>query len=403
MKKKMMSLALALVMCLSLCVPAFAVETDSAPHVTQNNVINLACNTATQLLEDYYDVTNVSGEITNIEATSGEVNYVVSVSYTTQIKAKTPDDAPYIQGILAAMEDLTDESELQRANDYLTIWRGELEREHIGKELSHNAEFIVSVPLLLKSSNSDINSNEFLNTLSVENAEVKVHTYDELHSSASRAVYVDEPLTSFVPTAQEVMENARNDVSNIISGSSSNQARGARASSMSRAQELDRVDAASYATQENNFPTGHRPDGSKYAHYDSDCANFVSQCYSAGGVEQAGVWYDDSSCWNLTGGPRKLKNHYGITDYMLDNDIVFHAGTGTWNRAFAGSIMYFPKSLTKQAHVGIITSNDGQTAYYSAHTRNHRDEPFPDHYKKVMDFYIPVWDSHTGTWTPQNF
>ncbi|WP_312636527.1 amidase domain-containing protein [Oscillibacter sp.] len=401
MKKKMMSLALALVMCLSLCVPAFAVENDNAPHVTQNNVTNLACNTATQLLEDYYDVTNVSGEITNVEATSGEVNYVVDVSYTTQIKAKTPDDAPYIQGILAAMEDLTDESELQRANDYLTIWRGELEREHIGKELSHNAEFIVSVPLLLKSSNSDINSNEFLNTLSVENAEVKVHTYDELHSSASRAVYVDEPLSSFVPTAQEAMENARNDVSNIISGNSSNQVRGVRASSTSRAQELDRVDAAYYAKQESNFPIGHRPDGSKYAHYDSDCANFVSQCYSAGGVAQDSVWYDDSSCWNLTGGPRKSPGHYGITDYMLENDIVFHAGTGTWNRAFAGSIMYYPTSLTEQAHVGIITSNDGQTAYYSAHTSNHRNEKMSDYYKTVMDFYIPVWDSHTGTWTPQ--
>lgn len=401
MKKKMMSLALALVMCISLCVPAFAVETEGTPHVNRNNVINLACDTATQLLEDYYEVTNVSGEITNVEATLSGVNIVVNVSYTTKIRAETPDDAPYIQGILAAMEDITDESQLQRANDYLTIWRGELEREHIGKELSHNAEFLVSVPLLIKASNSNINSDEFLNTLSVENAEVKIHTYDELHSSASRAVYVDEPLSSFVPTAQEVMENARNDVSNIISGSSSNQARGARASSTSRAQELDRVDAAYYAKQPSNFPTGHRPDGSQYAHYSSDCANFVSQCYSAGGVVQDGVWYDDSSCWKLTGGPRKSPGHYGITDYMLDNDIVVHAGTGTWNRAFAGSIMYFPSSLTDEAHVGIITSNDGQTAYYSAHTTDHCNIKMSDYYKTVMDFYIPVWDSYTGKWTPQ--
>ena len=85
----------------------------------------------------------------------------------------------------------------------------------------------------------------------------------------------------------------------------------------------------------------------------------------------------------------------------LDNDIVFHGGTDSWSRAFAGSIMYYPESLTEEAHVGIVTSNDGQCVYYSAHITDHCNEHMSDYYKDVMDFYIPVWDSYTGTWTPQ--
>lgn len=398
MTKKLATLTVALLMCLSLSVPAYAESTDDTSYAEKNNVVNYVCDTVTKLLDDYYEVSNVSGEIESIEETLNEVNIVVCVSYTTKIRAEKPDDAPYIRGILAAMEDITDEGELQKANDYLTIWRGELAREHIGKELPHNASFLVSIPMQRKTVNSNINSEEVFNTLSTENAEVKIHTYDEFLSSDNHAVYVDEPLSSFVPTAQEVMQNARNDVRDIISGSNSSLLREA---GTERAKELIREDAAYYAKQESNFPTGHRPDGSEYAHYRSDCANFVSQCYSAGGVEQIGVWYEDSPCWKLTGGPRKLEGHYGIVDYMLENKIVFHAGTGTWNRAFAGSIMYYPKSLTDEAHVGIITSNDGQKAYYSAHTTDHCDKPFPNNYKSVMDFYIPVWDSHTNTWTPQ--
>lgn len=398
MKKKQVCLALTLIMCLSMCIHVFAVEEENASYETRNSIINLACDTATQLLEDYYEVSNVSGEITNVEESSDEMNIVVNVSYTTKIRAETPDDAPYIQGILAAMENLTDESEIKRANDYLTIWRGELERDHIGKELSHNAEFVVSVPLLAKANNVETDTNKLLSSLSVENVEVKVHTYDELHSSASRAVYIDEPLSSFVPNVEEVMKNAYNDVNAIISGSSSNQNIAVKASS--RAKELIREDAAYYAKQSSNFPVGHRADGSKYSHYSSDCANFVSQCFSAGGVQQIDEWKEDSSCWIKTGGPRGVTG-YGVTDYMLDNDIVFHAGTGTWNRAFAGSIMYYPASITDNAHVAIITSNDGQTAYYSAHTTDHCNVKVSDTYKSVMDFYIPVWDSHTNTWTPQ--
>ncbi len=46
---------------------------------------------------DYYDVTDISGHIKDIEKTSGGINVIVSVDFYTKIRAETPDDAPYIK------------------------------------------------------------------------------------------------------------------------------------------------------------------------------------------------------------------------------------------------------------------------------------------------------------------
>lgn len=101
------------------------------------------------------------------------MNAVVNVSYSTKIKAETPDDAPYIKGLLAAIGKLTDEQEIEKATAYLNIWRSELEEDHIGKVLSYNAEFTVFVPLLARDA-VDINSEEALSELPVDDAEIEV-------------------------------------------------------------------------------------------------------------------------------------------------------------------------------------------------------------------------------------
>ena len=283
MKKKYTAFLLVMAMCLTLCVNVSA--TENGYDEAKNKIIDLACTSVEDCLEDYYYVTDVSGEITNIETVEDGAKAFVTVSYTTKIKAETADDAPYIQGILAAMEDLTDEAEIQKANDYLTIWRGELERDHIGKELQHSVDLVVFTPEKTGISVTSTNAENILSTCAINNAVVSLNASAELCSTDSQVVYIEEPLSSFVPTAEEVAANARNDVQHVISYTGDTLSRSVNAST-DRAKELDRVAAAKYAKDENNFPIGHRPDGTEYAHYSSDCANFVSQCYSAGGVEQ---------------------------------------------------------------------------------------------------------------------
>ena len=74
---KILAIILICAVCLSCGVYAFASESEKAPN---NNVVNLACKTVVDYEEanGYYDVTQVSGEITNIEQVSGGVNaYVI--------------------------------------------------------------------------------------------------------------------------------------------------------------------------------------------------------------------------------------------------------------------------------------------------------------------------------------
>ena len=412
MRKKILSTFLCIVVCLATCVPAYAgeelAEIDTATEISLNDLeeatastarssaIDTACYSVEELFDEYYQVSNVSGKVESMEAVAGGINVIVSVSYSTKIRAATPDDAPYIKGILAAMESLTDPLEIQKANDYLTIWRGELAREHIGKTVSHNASFSVFLPFASKGKASA----NVENNLAMDEVEIEVYTTID---TGETVISYEEPLSTLVPSEKEVMENARRDVLSIVGRRS--QIQSVQASSSSRAKELDRVDAAAYAKDEDNFPYGTKPDGTKYERFDGDCANFVSQCYSAGGVEEDdpddnvdNPWYPYSSIWTHTGGSRGSTE--GVCDYMEDHDIVFQVETGEWTRAFAGSIMYYPKSLTDTAHVGIITSNDGQTAYYSAHTTDHCNEKLGS-MKSLLDYYVPVWDSYTETWTPQ--
>lgn len=392
--KKIMSLALACMMLSSVSFSTSALATEDANAVISSNAVDMACGALKSALDEYYVVSDVSGEVKTFEVVSGGVNVVALVDYSTEIRAETVDDVPYIKGILAAMEDLTDSEEIQRANDYLTIWRGEIERDHIGKVQPHSAEISVFIPTNINARGSQITWQN----MDVNNAEIQLRTYVEGVEATSETAYIEMPISSFVPSDDEVMENAKNDVLSILS--ESHMSAQATRSSNSRAKELIRTDAASYAKDPNNFPAGTKPDGTKYKNYDSDCANFVSQCYSAGHVKEDATWTPYSGAWRYTGGPRKAEDHYGVCDYMVDEEIVFEAGTGVWTRAFAGTIIYYPKSLTTQAHVGIVTSNDGRNAYYSAHTNDHCNQPMKN-MQNVLSYYIPVWDSYTKTWTPQ--
>lgn len=417
---KILAIILICAVCLSCGVYAFASESEKAPN---NNVVNLACKTVVDYEEanGYYDVTQVSGEITNIEQVSGGVNAYVTVNYCLAMKAKTADEWPYIQGMIEALETLTDEEEIAVAETYLNIWRAEIERDHIGKEIPVSQKFKVFIPVTTASISTQ--NERALNRLSLDEAVITLREPTdfacddgaEARSSATDG-YVDQPLSYFEqPSVSSVKASAFDAVLDVAKNPANNPENRADAISNTvrsgnwtqeeRAQQLDRVDAASYARDEDNFPNGKKPDGSNYVHYSGDCANFVSQCYLAGGFEEdpaprseTSDWYMYSYAWRYAGYPRG--DHYGIRDYMEDNGVVFDAGN-EWNRAFAGSIMYYGPTLTNGAHVGIITSNNGVTAYYSAHTTDHCHEKLTTGLKNGCDFYIPCWDSHTNSWTPQ--
>lgn len=161
----------------------------------ENPVVDLVCDTVTKYRMDYYDITNISGDVKNIEKTPNGVNVIVVVGYSTKIKAETPDDSPYIKGIKVAIADLTEKEDIEKATKYLERWRGELERDHIGKELSHNSEFKVNIPkdnINCIKSKSDVNTLDYLENLCLDNAEIMYRVQKIVPDNQDKAYGIDE-------------------------------------------------------------------------------------------------------------------------------------------------------------------------------------------------------------------
>lgn len=131
------------------------------------------------------------------------------------------------------------------------------------------------------------------------------------------------------------------------------------------------ADAVSYMTRYTSNPSscnacgntgcGHYVDTRKYnpnyTHYASthnDCANYLSQALSNGGIPEDGTWKPNSSTWiNVT----------NLTGYMTNNG---YWSSVTYNVLQKGDILRFKSG----SHVVMITSFDGTTYRYSGHTND---------------------------------
>lgn len=101
----------------------------------------------------------------------------------------------------------------------------------------------------------------------------------------------------------------------------------------------------------------------------NDCADFVSQALSAGGLPEGGSWFRTKystgqnwgGAWTSTSQMKK---------YMLEND---YWKSGTFANTTAGHICY-----TSPSHVVLITLNDTVTHRYTGHTNDRHNVIFKD-------------------------
>ena len=127
-------------------ISAAAVDTSRQIINNENAIISYVCDAVVDSRIDYYEIPEISGEIVSIEETENSYDVLVKVSYNTVIKAETPDDSPYIQGIKQAISELSDPADITKANTYLKIWTAEIANNHINKEIPHNDQFKLSIP-----------------------------------------------------------------------------------------------------------------------------------------------------------------------------------------------------------------------------------------------------------------
>lgn len=120
----------------------------------------------------------------------------------------------------------------------------------------------------------------------------------------------------------------------------------------------DASKAIAYAHQ---YYENYNPAYKNYNNVGGDCANFVSQCLYAGGLQQDAVWYNGSSAWiNCTNQINYFRNKgYKVIDYASASDIK------------PGNPVYYYNG-GNMAHTAICVgySSNG-TPLVAAHNKNH--------------------------------
>lgn len=120
----------------------------------------------------------------------------------------------------------------------------------------------------------------------------------------------------------------------------------------------DASKAIAYAHQ---YYENYNPAYKNYNNAGGDCANFVSQCLYAGGLQQDAVWYNGSSAWiSCTSQINYFRNKgYKVIDYASASDIK------------PGNPVYYYNG-NKMAHTAICVGySPNGTPLVAAHNKNH--------------------------------
>ncbi len=160
--------------------------------------------------------------------------------------------------------------------------------------------------------------------------------------------------------------------------------------------EYDREKAISYAR------TWYDDRNGNYYSYSTDCANFVSQCLNAGGIEQSKEWHssrtektywynpaawfsnnyrydwDVGEAWWLADAQYQYFSSFAqnkTVEIASVNDIQAVVSS---NNIQAGDLLYFVNTSGNIHHATIITKVDSGMIYYAGHTRSCYDRPLSE-------------------------
>lgn len=364
--RKIISMILAAVAALSLCLPAFAASSLEDQVLAE----------VTSLYDNDYDISDTTAQIvSSTENEDGSTTYLVDASFKRTLKETSASDMPYIQGLKEAAAELTDPVEIAAAEDYIAIWTAELEGNYIGVAQDTNVTLSVTIP-------QGISTRSAYTVVPTD-----IQVFDDMTNNGF-------PLESIQPKSDaELREDAQETIAQVAENADVQQM--STYAALSPIQYYDRIAARNYARKwscdsgsSKVHESCHNPDYKFYA--GSDCANFVSQCIHEGGLEIDDAWYPYSSTWTTTG-----NSGWGLRQYLTGTGYFFHSNNVY--DAFAGSVINFLNSDgSNMGHVGLIDQNDTQTITFCAHTSCRHSHTIPDYNR---DFYVPIWDSYTGSWT----
>ena len=387
MTKKLASLALALVMCLSLCVPAFALTED-------NEVVEYVLDEVLARYTRDYSISNAVATIVNKTVNEdGSTTYQIDASFNRTLLATDALEIPAIQGMLQAKGTLSDPEQIAAAESYIAGRIADLNDNYIGVAQQTNGTYYITLAPY---------SFNALDGEAISFGEVTVQSPFEDGESAPLTTIGSRSVSEQIQSGESLIADVAESADNMVM----------RAAPHNVAiMNYDRVVARKYAQDwscNRGISTEHASchNAPKYKFYagtsGSDCANFVSQCFHEGGLATDNTWYIDSTAWTTTG-----NNGNGLRQWIVDNDLFFH--TTDVNKAFAGSLVndlkYTGGKWVNGGHVGIVDQNDFTIQTLCAHSncRNSVDitgwtYTEKNGVKHKTDYYVPYWDSHFGQW-----
>lgn len=327
-------------------------EQQNEAQETSTKVLGMATNWLECNYRDYYDLKDISATITRKNEIKNETRYTVSLSCKTKIKVDNVDELPFIKGLNAEL----DSKQLQP--DELSAISAYKNRVSADAGFGEYRDLAVDVVII---------NNHKQNTWDMyylDDMETILYTIDELALDAD-----------------EMFAEGRNAAQGIITQFEGENSRGYSS--------YDRIAARDYALDHSSNPTSCYDDGpnctvvqdrtkwnnSEYPYFSlfkhSDCADFVSQAMSAGGLPEGGTWFRTKNVSTQSWGAA-WTSVGSLKEYMTDASHEYW-DSSTYALCNAGNIL-----LTSDEHVVMITLNDTITHRYTGHTNDRKDRVFSD-------------------------
>lgn len=254
-------------------IPVFATKTTGYDLVADKILSEV-----TSLYTNYYTISNASASVLGTTVSDdGSTVVTVFTNFDRTLKAASADELPYVQGLEAALSELTDPDEISTAQAYLDSVKFDMNENYIGKAQATGAEFTVTVPsgLTRASSNAiDISSITYVGM-------------DE-----------DIPAENLAPASPDMLQaNGAAAIETVVEAGLVAMTR-----SSTDIQKYNRITARNYARNwscTGGYTTDHDScHNPSYSFYNkNDCANFVSQAICAGGLPTSTTWSKDTSAW----------------------------------------------------------------------------------------------------------
>ena len=371
MKAKVRFLSISLLICLLLS----PLQTSLAAEMVSNPSSDDVLSAVQPLIEAqslYDEITNTEIAICDVEWNDEGRAYVdCFLTLTMSPKANSPEDTPFVRGMMAATQAKNVENRFPRAQSIKLELMQTIVSNYV-EDLKQNFHGSVDATFglrLMLASNGNITSVYGLNDEGIFPVEdYYPKTSDELFSEGW--AYVINRSTEIEPGSDEIQALQR----------------------------YYRYDAGHYARTYTSNATSYCPHGeakqntSKYNsaynyHCHADCANYMSQAIKYAGLSTNSTWKAESYAWVNVG---------GLIDYLISKSYINKC---TFADLKTGILIVCNSSTSPRNHIVMCTYKDSTKQLLSGHTTDRLNYSFTASYggsPTYYDFTIAVSGSQYG-------